>query len=208
MDFDKSAEVNFDIESVGRGHHNMTYRGIKTVKCPFDYILYQMIICSLKPDLVIEIGTAFGGAALYMADLMNIINHGVVHTIDIIKYTTPLIEKHPRIQLFTDGWSGYNLNNTKNFSNILVIEDGSHMYEDCIGALNKFAPIVSKGNYLIVEDSIISAVGGDAPFNGGPLRAIKEFLESNKNFEIDRAYCDFFGKNATFNVNGYLKRIN
>jgi cephalosporin hydroxylase len=185
----------------------MTYRGIKTVKCPFDYILYQMIICSLKPDLVIEIGTAFGGAALYMADLMNIINHGIVHTIDIIKYTTPIIEQHSRIKLFTNGWSGYNLNNAKDFSNILIIEDGSHMYEDCIGAINKFSSLVSKGSYLIVEDSIISAVGGDTPFNGGPLRAIKEFLEINNNFEIDRSYCDFFGKNATFNVNGYLKRI-
>jgi cephalosporin hydroxylase len=81
------------------------------------------------------------------------------------------------------------------------------MYEDVLGSLKKFSPLVSIGSYFIVEDGIVSAFGRNKGFHGGPLRAIREFMAITKNFEVDRKYCDLFGKNATFNVNGYLKRI-
>jgi cephalosporin hydroxylase len=43
-------------------------------------------------------------------------------------------------------------------------------------------------------------------YEGGPLRALAEFLVAHPEFEIDRSYCDFFGHNVTSNVNGYLRR--
>ena len=46
--------INFNINTITSGHHKYTYRGIKTIKCPFDYALYQMIIFDVKPDLIIE----------------------------------------------------------------------------------------------------------------------------------------------------------
>ena len=54
-------EMFFDINTISKGHHNVTYRGIKTIKCPFDYVIYQMMIFDLKPDLIIEVGTNHGG---------------------------------------------------------------------------------------------------------------------------------------------------
>ena len=90
---------------------------------------------------------------------------------------------------------------------ILVIEDGSHLYEDTLAALQKFSSFVSKGSYFIVEDGIVTELGMKKKFNGGPQKATREFLKANNNFIIDRKWCDFFGPNATFNVNGYLKRI-
>jgi len=105
------------------------------------------------------------------------------------------------------GWEGYDIKEASGFKKILVIEDASHMYEDTLGALKKFSPIVSVGSYFIVEDGIVSELGRDEGFHGGPLRATREFVKENNNFEIDRKYCDMFGKNATFNVNGYLKKI-
>ena len=205
----KERKVKFDVQSLYEGHHEITYRGIKAIKCPFDYVMYQMLIFELKPDLIIEIGTNKGGTALYFADLMEIIGHGEVHTIDILKdYAAPILNSNPRIKQFTDGYQNYDMNLVKKFKNILVIEDGSHTYEDTIGAIIKFAPIVTKGSYLIVEDGIISELGMNKRFNGGPLKAIKEFLDSNSDFEIDRKWCDLFGTNATFNVDGYLKKLN
>lgn len=197
--------ISYDTQTVYNGHFNVTYRGVRAIKCPFDYVMYQMIISELKPDLVIEIGTSSGGGALYMADLMNILGHGVVHTINIERKTGKLVEEHPRIKIFTEGFENYDLNETKEFSKILVIDDASHLYEDTLGALKKFSPLVSLGSYFIVEDGIVNELGKN--LNGGPLRAIREFLAENKNFEVDRTYCDMFGKNATFNVNGYLKRV-
>lgn len=199
-------KVEITVDSICAGHHKMTYRGVKAIRCPFDYVLYQMIISELKPDLVIEIGTNIGGGALYLADLMNNLGHGMVHTIDIKPQSDPALAAHPRIKLFTEGWAKYDLKLAEGFGKILVIEDASHVYEDTLGALRKFAPIVTKGSYLIVEDGIVNELGMESEYRGGPLKAIREFLAENKDFSVDRGWCDFFGKNATFNVNGYLKK--
>ena len=199
---------DFSIRSVFNGHHHITYRGIQTLKCPFDYVIYQMIIMQLKPDLVIEIGTRHGGSTLYIADLLDIIGGGIIHSIDI---NTPpnvdILVANPRIKLFDCGWQGYDLNQAKDFSNVLVIDDASHIYEDAIGSLRKFAPLVTQGSYFIMEDGIIDELGISKDYRGGPLKAIYEFLKDNDNFVVDREWCDMFGNNATFNVDGYLKKV-
>jgi cephalosporin hydroxylase len=199
-------EIKLNMRSIYQGHFNVTYRGVHAVRCPFDFVIYQMIISKIKPDLVIEIGTQAGGSALYLADLMNNIGHGLVHTIDIKNQSNELVQKHPRIALFTEGWETYDIKEARKYATVLVIEDATHIYEDTLGAINKFAPLVTLGSYLIVEDGIIQELGMTKEFHGGPLRAINEFLRNNQDFEIDRDWCDFFGKNVTFNVNGYLKK--
>ncbi len=202
----KAEKVNITVNSIYEGHHKVTYRGIKAIRCPFDYVIYQMIICDLKPDLVIEIGTNAGGGALYIADLMDKIGHGMVHTIDIVSLADQLATDHPRIKLFTRGWEDYDIKEANGYKKILVIEDASHIYQDTLNALDKFAPLVSVNSYLIVEDGIINELGMEKEYQGGPLKAIREFTAANENFVVDRKWCDLFGTNATFNVNGYLKR--
>ena len=199
--------VNFNTKSICDGHHNVTYRGVKYIRCPFDYLIYQMVINEVKPDLIIEVGTNNGGGALYMADIMDSIGIGEVHTIDIedmIK--SDLVLSHKRIKRFLGGYQSYQLSNAEGFNNVLVIDDGSHTYQDVISSLRKFCNLPAKNSYFIVEDGIIDELKY-AGYNGGPLRAIEEFLNENKGYVIDRKWCDFFGKNATFNVNGYLKKI-
>lgn len=166
-----------------------------------------MIISELKPDLVIEIGTNVGGTSLYIADLMDSIGHGMVHTIDIVSEADEKVRRHPRIERFVDGWKKYNLNNTKKFSKILVIDDASHIYEDTLETMMTFADIIPMGSYFIVEDGIVTRLKREKGLNGGPLKAIREFLKTDSRFVIDRKYCDMFGKDTTFNTDGYLKRI-
>lgn len=197
----------FDILDVYDGHFKVTYRGVPALKCPFDYVLYQMVVCELKPDLVIEIGTSEGGTALYIADLMDTIRHGTIHTIDIDNRVSQLTSRHSRVKIFQDGWKGYDLENAKGFPKIMIIDDASHTYTDVLESMRKFSPLVSLGSYFIVEDGIVTRIERDKALEGGPLKAIYEFLKTNRNFEIDRNYCDFFGENATFNPDGYLKRI-
>jgi cephalosporin hydroxylase len=198
---------SFDLKSIYEGHLKVTYRGISAVRCPFDYVLYQMIICDIIPDLVIEIGTNMGGGALYIADLMNIIGHGELHTIDINPIQNKIILDHPRVSFFDGGYDNYDISMCLKYKKIIVIEDASHTYEDSLKALFKFAPIVTIGSYYIVEDGIVENLGIEKKYNGGPQKAINEFLATNHNFIVDRHWCDFFGKNTTFNVNGYLKKI-
>jgi len=202
----RNPKVKFSVKTVNEGHHNVTYRGVKAVRCPFDYVIYQMIICEIKPDLIIEIGTRKGGTTLYMADLLDSLNHGAIHTIDITNDAAEIVRKHGRISFYNQGWENYDLDNASKFEKILIIEDASHIYEDTLGVMKKFHELISVGSYFIIEDGIINELGLEKEYNGGPLRAISEFIESNSNFVIDRSWCDFFGTNATFNVNGYLRR--
>lgn len=206
--FKKKKNVDFNIHTICDGHHNVSYRGIKAIRSPFDYVLYQMILFEQKPDLIIEIGTNNGGGALYLADLLDLIGHGEIHTIDIVDICQDLAKNHRRIKTFLGGWQAYNTELAEKYSNVLIIEDGSHTYDDTLAILKKFSHLVNKDSYFIVEDGIVNELGIEKEYNGGPLRAINEFMENNKDYIIDRKWCDFFGKNATFNVDGYLKKIN
>jgi cephalosporin hydroxylase len=226
--------AHLNLEKIHIGVFKTLYRGISMQKFPFDYVMYQMIMSEVKPDLVIEIGTMHGGSALYFADLMDIlkIEGGEVHTIDIVSlqdrkeaeaangsYIPPnmdlnypeIVSSHPRIKCFFNGYEEYDLSNCEGFKKILVIDDGSHKYEDVLSCLNKFKDVVGIGSYFIVEDGNAY----DLPFkeeykewlNGGPLRAIFKFLSTNSdNFGIDYRWCDMFGINSTYNTYGYIKR--
>lgn len=201
--------MKYDINSIKKAHHNTTYRGIDCVKSPFDYVIYQMIICEINPDLIIEIGTRMGGSALYMADLLEKLGDGIIHTIDINECESGLIINNTRIHTFSNGFENYNINLAKKYKNILVIDDGSHTYTDVKKSLNMFKDIISVGSYFIIEDSAIEFLGERIieKFDGGPLKAIKEFLKDNDQFEIDRKWTNFYGDNVTFNTDGYLKKI-
>ena len=199
---------NFKLKNINAGHQHVTYKSVPAKKCPFDYVLYQMLIMEIKPDLVIEIGTNKGGSALYLADLLVLNGQGELHTIDLPGNKEAMIlHSHPRIIVYKEGYAGYDTSNLSGYKKIMIIEDGSHIYEDVLETLEKFSPFVSPGSYFIVEDGIISELGLEKNYNGGPQKAIREFLGKNNNFEVDRKYCDFFGPNATFNVNGYLKKL-
>lgn len=196
-----------DLKSIERGHLNTTYRGVEMFKCPFDYVMYQMIINEIKPDLIVEIGTLKGGGALYMADLLNTIGKGEIHTINIFDDVSDIqVINHPRIKRFVEGYQNYDLSLTKGYDKIIVIDDGSHVSDDVIEAFNKFKSIVSPNSYYIIEDGVLSDLGYNSSYNGGPLKVIQTILDENQDYYVDRKWCDFYGQNATFNPNGYLKK--
>ena len=202
--------INLDIHSIYGSHFNIKYRNIPAVKCPFDYVILQMILNEVKPDLVIEIGTLYGGTALYIADILNTLQNGIVHTLDIEhRVIDSTVVNHERIRYFSSGgYATYDLSLTEGFEKILVIDDGSHNYEDVKASLEKFKNIVSVGSYFIVEDgAIIDTLGIRNTFNGGPIPAIEEFLKTNSDFIIDYRWTNFFGPTSTFNGIGYLKKI-
>lgn len=207
--------TTLNLNEIQKGVGRVKYRGIHILKFPFDYMMYQMIITDIKPDLIIEVGTYGGGSAVYLADLLEINGKGEVHTIDVFPEITVEMSTdqrhfvdHPRIKYFNQGYDGYDLKNAEGFEKVLVIDDASHVYEDVLNSLNKFHHLVPVGSYFIVEDGNCQQLyPTDNRWNGGPLRAVHEFLKTNDQFEIDRTYCDMFGHDSTFNTDGYLKRI-
>src|SRR5215472_7977788 len=75
---------------------NDTYwMGTRILKNPFDLWIYQEIIFSTRPDIIVECGTRHGGSALYFAHLCDLLGHGRIVSIDIEPDTSRPV--HPRI---------------------------------------------------------------------------------------------------------------
>jgi cephalosporin hydroxylase len=200
------------INGIQRGTMAFTYRGIPTLKCPFDIALYSKILWELRPAAIIEIGSKHGGSALWFADTL--ISFGLGKT-EIYSYDIEPVKDccDPRITF------GYiDVRDPCTYppaafmaalpKPLLVIEDSTHDAGDVLAILRFFHRWTALGDYLIIEDGIIHYMPGVARYRGGPLRAIQEFLlQYPAYYEIDRTKCDFFGQNVTWNIDGYLRRI-
>ena len=64
-------------------------------KTPLDLWLYQELLHDVRPDVLIEAGTKFGGGAYYFARLFDLLDHGRVITIDV--NPQPDRPEHPRL---------------------------------------------------------------------------------------------------------------
>jgi len=86
----------------------------------------------------------------------------------------------------------------------MVILDSDHKKDHVLGELQAYAPLVTKGMYLIVEDTNINGRPVFPGFGPGPGEAVDEFLAANRAFVRDPARERFF---VTFNPGGYLRRV-
>jgi cephalosporin hydroxylase len=184
-----------------------SYFGIKTLKNPCDFWVYQEIIYDLKPDYIVEIGNFRGGSALALAHLCDNIGKGQVIGLDINQSEiSDAVRAHPRLT-FIEGDACDSFANVKaivgNSTNVLIIEDSSHTYENTLNVLRTYQSLVSRDGYFIVEDSICYH-GLDIGPNPGPYEAIEAFTNENTDFSIDRTKESFL---ITWNPKGYLRRI-
>jgi len=85
----------------------------------------------------------------------------------------------------------------------LVILDSDHSKAHVLQEMELYAPMISVGSYLIVEDTNLHGHPVLPEFGPGPMEAVAEFLPKNPDFIVDRSREKFF---MTFNPGGYLKR--
>jgi cephalosporin hydroxylase len=185
---------------------NTFFFGVPTQKCPLDLWVYQEILFDLKPNLVIETGTADGGSAYYMASLMDLMGKGHVITVDIeAKPTRP---QHSRITYVHGSSTARDVlervkDQVSAGSSVLVILDSDHSRDHVLEELRVYGPLVSKGSYLIVEDTNVNGHPVRKDHGPGPMEAVEEFLRETADFEVDREKEKFF---LTFNPGGFLLR--
>lgn len=182
------------------------YFGVQAVKNPGDAWIYQEIITTMKPDVVIEIGVKHGGGALMLAHLCDLLGHGRVIGVDItLKLIHQRVLDHPRITLI-EGDACDRFNEVKSLlspnDRILIIEDSAHTYSNTLNVLNTYSELIRVGDYFIVEDSInYSGVFPNQDF--GVANAIKDFVAQG-NFISDRSLEPYV---ITWNPCGFLKRV-
>ncbi|RBP79544.1 cephalosporin hydroxylase, partial [Rhodobacter sp. 140A] len=86
----------------------------------------------------------------------------------------------------------------------------AHDEETCTAVLDYFDPLLTAGDYMVIEDGAFRSDSDTPPGSSAlspPSRAIDAFLaRRSQDYEIDARFCDSFGYNATFNFNGWLRR--
>lgn len=198
------------LHSVQRGLFGYSYRGIQTLKSPFDWALYPMLLWEVRPRTIIEIGSNRGGSALWLADTMRAFGiPAEIHSIDVSPVTglsAPGLYFHRGDARCLDQCLSVEFMGSLPRP-LLVIEDSDHQKDTVLAVLNFFDRWLLPGEYIIVEDGIVTQLGIADQFEGGPQAALALFLDQHaEDYEIDTRYCDFYGKNVTYAVNGYLRR--
>jgi cephalosporin hydroxylase len=189
----------YDAANKGRSWGAAKYFGVKCWKLPSDMWLYQEILYEIKPALLIETGTAFGGSALYYAHLMDQLSHGRVLSIDI-QPLQPSYPRHNRIDYFddhssTDPQVAVEVKHEAEFYGepVMVVLDSLHTKEHVCKELDIYAPMVSGGSYLVVEDTNIFGHPVFPEHGPGPQEALDEWLPKHPDFKIDVARSEKFG---------------
>lgn len=173
--------------------------GVSTLKNPLDAWIYQEIIWKRKPDVIIETGSYMGGSALYFAMLCSFMDHGRIITIE--KEEGRTTTAHERITFLTGDSSEMGdqvIEMIQPFEKVMVILDSDHTADHVTKELKIYAPLVTAGQYCIVEDTFWN------PNEGGPWPAIKAWLPKHPEFKIDET-CERFKQ--TYNMNGFLLRL-
>jgi cephalosporin hydroxylase len=185
---------------------NTFWLGTPVQKCPLDLWIYQEIIHETRPDLIIETGSLAGGSAHFLASMLDTIGQGEVLSIDIIK--NPSRPSHPRLTFLTGSSTDSSIvaevtERARSKRSVMVILDSDHQQAHVLEELRLLAPLVTGGNYLIVEDTNLNW-HPVRPLNGpGPKEAVDRFLEENSDFSVDR---DREKLMLTFSPGGYLRR--
>jgi cephalosporin hydroxylase len=202
--------------------YNFNWLGRPIIQYPQDMIATQEIIFNVKPDLIIETGIAHGGSLIYSASLLELMGgNGMVLgiDIDIRAHNKTAIEAHTmskRIKMIEGSSISDQVKNevykyAKDKKTILVMLDSNHTYEHVLEELKIYSPLVTKGSYLVVYDSVIDDLPNDIfvdrPWGegNGPQKSVFEFLKTNKRFEIDKKMDHKIMISVA--PNGYLKCI-
>lgn len=181
--------------------------GVPCLKCPADLWIYQELIWDIRPDLIVECGTAYGGSALFMATICRLIDHGRVLTIDIAAGQNR--PRHDRLTYVQGSSTSTEVveqvaTHVDDSHTILVVLDSDHTKEHVLDELRSYSRFVTKGSYLIVEDTIVNGHPAFPDFGPGPMEAVEQFLGETNDFVVDRSREKHL---VTFNPRGYLRRV-
>lgn len=208
-----------DREAVIRDFHQLFYRsvdqtwnhtfwlGVPALKCPLDLWVFQEILYENRPDWIIESGTFKGGSALYMATILDAVGKGRILSIDIEDF--PGKPEHERITYLLGSSTSEQIVETirgriKPDEEVMVVLDSDHHAEHVLNELRLYGPMVTEGQYLVVEDSNVNGHPVMPSFGPGPMEALETFLGEDRSFEVDESREKFL---LTFNPRGYLRKV-
>ncbi|MBV9764550.1 MAG: class I SAM-dependent methyltransferase [Acidobacteriaceae bacterium] len=195
----------------GRVWETTTWLGVPTLKSVSDMWNYQEILTELRPSLVVEFGTYMGGSALFFATIMDQLGDDyLVFTVDINRDTIrDEVLTHEHIEVYTassaDDRVRHRLEELRaaHPGSAFVILDSDHREEHVRAELELLLPVLTRGDYLVVEDTNLNGHPVEPGYRPGPHEAVERFLAAHPNeFYQDRRRETKFG--FTFAPDAFL----
>jgi cephalosporin hydroxylase len=196
----------------------MSWLGVFIQQDPIDAFAIQDMLWRVKPDLVIEIGTNTGGGAIFYSTIMRAYNpNAKIITLDVVPKPRNWNARNsancvgciigPEHPYWNDGMITYiqgrvteqaTRDKVQPFvdaaKTVLVIEDASHRYPDTLDNIEATYHWVTKGSYLLVQDTkmdrFVAGLGKKyGRYKFGPMRSVDEFVAKHADkFVIDRRF--------------------
>jgi cephalosporin hydroxylase len=176
---------------------SLRFHNVRIIKNPLDLWMLQQIAYEVQPDFVIETGTWYGGSALYWAHTLNGIGleNARVLTVDIQDLTSEGASSHPLWKKYVEFFHGSSTSPkivgqiAQRVQNrrVIVNLDSDHSMHHVLQELRMYAPLVSAGSYIAVEDTHLDGIPTHPEQGPGPMGAVRQFLAEggSKNFEQD-----------------------
>ncbi len=154
------------------------YRGTRIRAYPTDLWTYQELVEELKPGLVVETGTYRGGTALFLADRLQLLGRGRVVTIDA--EVEPNRPQHPRLTYVTGPPTATDIvdevrDRLDPSAPVLFLLGAGRTRDEVLAELSAFAPMAPPGSAIVVAHTNLD----------GPADAVRDFLASTADFEVD-----------------------
>lgn len=206
--------------------YSFCWMGRPIIQLPEDVLRIQEVIYNVKPDVIVETGVAHGGSLIFYASLLKAMGSGRVIGIDIEirPHNRAAIESHemkPLIELVEGSSTAPDIvakvtGMIGSGETVLVLLDSNHTKAHVLAELEAYAPLVTKGSYIVATDGIMKQVAGgprtapDWTWNN-PLDAAVEFAASHPEFSLEEPPFPFnegvVTERVTYWPKGFLKRI-
>ena len=158
-----------------------SWGGHRIVKFPGDCFAMQKLLWRCRPQVLVELGTQYGGSALFFSTFVE-----QVVSVDIT--AIPGRPASPRINYVTgDSASREVFDQVKALvgdRSCSLVVDSNHHAEHVEKELALYAPLVSPGQALIMEDTLVDVLNfRKFRQTGGPLRALAKYMPRHPEFD-------------------------
>ncbi len=216
----QALELNVAADKYNYGYQ-WNWLGMPVIQLPADIVAVQEILWETKPTIVIETGIAWGGSIVYYASILQLLGEGRVIGVDRVLPEKNIREimKYPfsdRIKLYHGSSTDPEMfekikSHIGPDDRVMVLLDSNHTHEHVLDELRLYAPLVSKGQFLVVSDTCVEQFPVQEhrprPWGPGnnPQTALNQYMGESDRFEVD-PYID---KKLllTFTPHGYLRCV-
>lgn len=193
--------------------NSTTWADVKALKSPCDMWNYQEILWDLKPSLILEFGSFYGGGTLFFASILEQINNtSQVFSVDIDHTSlNPKVRNHPRIELMLSSSTAPKVSQRivelrREFpGSVFAILDSNHEKQHVLSEMQLLRPLLQTGDYVVVEDSNINGHPVLPGWGEGPYEAMEEYFAIYPD-DYQRDYLREQKFGFTFATAGFLIR--